>query len=54
MGHALIIFTDQPDGSVDVQVKFGPAGLDDDSQAHALAAQAVMHIKDLTDAGEDA
>ncbi len=56
MGHALIIFTDAPDGSVDVQVKFGPAGLDDDSQAHAPAAQALVQVAEMAapkiDAGE--
>ena len=47
MGPALIIFTDAPDGSVDVQVKLGPAGLDDDSQAHALAVQAMAQIAEM-------
>lgn len=45
MGVAIITMTDAADGSgVEVSVSFGPAGLDEESAAHALAGEALMAV----------
>lgn len=52
MAHALIIITDDADGSVNVQVKFGPAGADENSAAHGLAAEVATYINEIAVTGE--
>lgn len=52
MPNALITLIDEPDGSVSIQVKFGPNGADADSAAHALAIELVTHLNEIAANGE--